>query len=318
MSATRTKHVRFLPWAFVANGLTVNVVSARYDFDRDAVVSPERHLVEADEPFEVLQLELEVSVPPETIAAVTGDGRKDGLAVALTWRCDETRWRAGRTLALETDRVKCALELRQRDVAGAVEVGAVLVRVGPSAAEGSRSHARLADARPWEVRIDRRRALSGNHLDIRYTRFSEDPVVPHSDKGNVYRLEVDGERPVLWLNADLTAAVSVLDAKAASGKMARLREVAFDLLTPAVWTQLFLKAAPVFVSGEGDEEGWQSAVVWQLAPHLYGKKATEVEVRRQLELDLDDVPSLLAKLDAVLQRVHELGRHLEAAAEDAS
>ena len=320
MSDATTKHARFFPWAHAPLGLKLSIQAARYDFDRDATVHRDRHLVEADEPFDRLDLQIEVDLPALTRARVIPSDELNSLSVVIGIRCDSTRSRVGITLPVGgAESVMHRLTLSRGDVSGSVEISAHLIRSQRSTrpAEGfaTARGAILADARPWEIRIDRQRAIAGVFLDVRYRSFRDDPVVPASDKQNLYRLELDGDVPTLWLNSDLPAAVGVLDSRAQSGGQAALREVAFDLVTPSVWTQLAFHSIPRVAELGSDAPEWERAVVERIGQLLYGKVSFEVATDRLREA-LREPVTLLGRLDAALQRQHELGRHLERLSED--
>lgn len=319
MTSSRTKHVHFFPWAYAPFGVICRVTQAQYDGDRDAVILPDRHLVEADEPFDVLTLELELEVPQEVVASVLAPQDTSPLAVVLAFRCADTRWREGVTFPWRGQVLRHRQRLHRAQLSGSIELAASLVRLEearPSRAGfASRPLARLSEARSWEVRVDRKRPLGGVYLDVRLTSFAVDALVPQSDKANLYRLELEGEAPILWLNSDHPAATAALSSNAQSGRAARLREVAFDVIAPSVWTQLFLRAATDLVE-DGTGAEWQEAVVAQVCRLLYGEVLSPEETKARLEDELEALPGLLSKLDAALQRHHELARHLERLAEE--
>jgi hypothetical protein len=214
------------------------------------------------------------------------------------------------------------LRLERAMLAGTLELHAELVRRtdAPSRTPGfaHRAWSRLADARAWEIRVDRRRELGGVYLDVRYRSFKDDPVIPASDKQNLYRLELETEAPLLWLNADHEALSVVMSSQAQSGHQARLRDLAFDLVAPSVWTQLFLRAATDLVQAGEAVLPWQAAVVAQVGRLLYGEKRSDAELLSRLREALTNVPRLLSEVDAAMQRYHELSTHASRLATEAT
>jgi hypothetical protein len=175
--------------------------------------------------------------------------------------------------------------------------------------------ARLAETRPWELRVDRRRTLPGVYLDIRYKDFGTDEVVPKEHKQNLYRLEIS-EHPILWLNSAHASIPGVLNAKGHVGRRPIVRDVAFDLLVPVVWMRLFTHAADQLRRGEEAAYEWQDSVLDTAARLLQPKLKKAGEARERLEIELEDLPPVLERLDAALQAEHDVGRHLVRLAED--
>ena len=204
------------------------------------------------------------------------------------------------------------LSLRRDDLAGSVHVQAFLVRAEETRGVpgfATASGARLADSRPWELRVDRVREMRGEYLDVRYLHFTEEATVPTRDWKNLYLLRMDQEVPELWLNADHERIVAVLDSKGTVGRHARIREVAFDQIAYGVWTQLFLRSARDYVQSEEVTYPWQEAVLDLLLRDLYPEVRSATERRERLGDEWEDLPSLLVRLDAALQRRGELSSH---------
>lgn len=315
MSEARTKKERFLPWAWERSGLSFELLDVRLDEERAAFIDHERRLVALEEEWRRAKVQLRVSAQARVFEDTLAES-DDAVSVVIAGRCDDTRSRFGVRLPLSRAQaaVETTLELERDQLSGQLELTAHLVRDHdhPGARQGfaARAHARLAGSRPWELRIDRKRTLSGVYLDVRYRSFAADPSMPAAQRGNLWQLELDLEAPILWLNSDHKDVVSVLDAKGHVGARAALRDVAYDLFVPSVWTQLLLRA--VTTLKEQGEVGapWQDAVLDAVARLLFPQVKATDEAREKLEASLEDVPALINQLDGALQAEHEPARHL--------
>lgn len=309
---------RFLPYAHERGGLTLRILSCRLDGDRTVLPDEDHHLLSLEGSWRRAELRVEVLVPAELVGRVLPEPERAAppIAVLLALRCDETRLRRGFADSSPGPRGGASsfvLALDREELYGAAELQAFLVR-GREARPAQRGYARLkgarlATARAWTLSIDRQRRFEGRYLEIRYRRFGEDEVIPPHDRGNLYLLEHDQPWPILWINADHEAISAVLDSKASVGGQARLREVIFDLVAAPVWTQLFLRAAgDVIGQGEAAYE-WEERVLGELLGDLY--PALPAAARPQaLQEDWQDLPLLLVRLDAALQRRSQLCAHL--------
>lgn len=319
MSEQRTKHLRLLPWHSEPLGLRVEITSAILDDDRPAVLEVERQLIDVTEPFDRLALHVKVVVGSGVRARVAEANAR--LGVLLRWRSDETRLRAGKTLELGVgqDAAETTIQLRRETLAGSAELSAELVRLEASensAPLASRRFARLAGARAWEIRVDRKRELGGVYLDVRFSDFSKDGTAPAESQDELYRLEADSDAPVLWVNSKHEQVVIAMNSIANSGRAAKVREVLFDLIGPPVWLLLFMRAAFALRDGEELTWPWQEAVVMQVGRLLFGSRASFEDLQPRLIVALDDVPGFIARVDGVLQRHHGVLLHAARLAED--
>jgi hypothetical protein len=321
VTVARTKTERFLPWAWLKFGFRLEVTSASLDGNRPANVDAERHLVDLDEPWDRATLAVRIDIPPELPARVLPPKDTAGLTALLVLRCDDTRLRRGVRIALPRngESVEHQLQLDRSELSATAELTAVIVRASkaerPVRGFATAPGARLAETRLWELRVDRRRQLSGVYLDIRYRDFVTDAVVPKEHKQNLYRLEIS-EHPILWLNSAHASIPGILNAKGHVGTRALLRDVAYDLLVPVVWMRLFTHAADQLRRGQESAYGWQDAVLDTAARLLQPKSKKDSDARERLEAELEDLPAVLERLDAALQAEHEVGKHLVRLAED--
>ncbi|HJL19747.1 MAG TPA: hypothetical protein RMH99_29055 [Sandaracinaceae bacterium LLY-WYZ-13_1] len=312
----RTKRERFLPHAFERFGVTCAIHRVRLDEHRPVEgLDADRHLVALDATdWEVADLDGALAVPPEVIARVLPAGDRAGLV--LTVRCPATRLRAVHVAGdAPANGSPLAFRVRlERDrVSGTVELTPHLVRStdapAPRPGHATRAGSRLASARPWTVRIDPVRDPAGQFLDTRYQAFSEDERLATFGDA-LYHLQVD-ESPILWINADHERIVPVLNDRGTRGPRARTREVVFDLVAHAVWSQLFVATLHDLEKGELVYE-WQDSVLRELLPALYARERTHgARVERLREaLERDERIELMARLDAELQRRHAVADHI--------
>lgn len=321
----RTKRERFLPYAFARSALSCRITAARVD-DRVAAdaIDEERYSIALEEAsWDRAEIEgaivvdasaLDAVFPPEERAAPPGE-------LVLAVRCDATRLRGSErvgTAPLEGGVHPFRITIRRADVVGAVELVPALCRSRAGATLGFATEAgsRLATGRPWTVRVDAAPEPSGKFLETRYRRFSEDEglrPLAHC----LYHLELT-ELPKLWINSDHAKITPVLDDQGTRGPRARTREVVFDLIAQSVWTQLFVHVATDLGASDELVYDWEHAVLRELLPELCTERSHEARLARfRAELARGELPSLLSRLDAALQRRSALAEHVTKLIEDA-
>ncbi|MCC7537324.1 MAG: hypothetical protein IT379_13970 [Deltaproteobacteria bacterium] len=322
MADRATRSERFLPYAYERHAMALRIADCRLDdVSHLERIDPERHLLDLEGRWSAVELALVLDLPRATLERVAPvDEHESGpFGLLIVVHCVETRLRSGHWLV----RTACAsgahegrVCLRRQDLAGTAALSAFLVRerAATSRSAGLAAHrgARLAGTRPWELRIDRRRAAVGGHLDVRFRRFSEDASLSPIEKAALYLLESETESPVLWINADHVQVAAALGNQSTSGGVARVREVAFDLVAAGVWSQLFLRSVlDLLEHGEPTYE-WQGSVLDALLPDLYPSISDRRARLAQLRYDADDLAAVMARVDVVVQRRNAVVRHLEA------
>jgi hypothetical protein len=318
----RTKRERFLPYAYGRSGLGVELRHVRLDGRLlEEGLDPQRRLVSIDEErWDTLAVELQLTVTEELLGAVLPPHERVSAPIAalVVVRCSDTKLRRGVVaeapaggVGVHVARVRVARD----EVRGGIELVPQLVRKRsartPSGGFASADGARLARARPWEIRLEPERSAEGRFLDVRYRSFSEDAVLL-AVKDNLYQLECDQEAPILWVNADHTRIAAILNDRASTGRRARLREVFFDVIAQGVWTQLFLRAAMNLVERDELVYPWEDAVLRELLPLMYPGARTHPARRGRL---VDSMVQLgivgtVERLDSALQRKNDLTRHM--------
>ncbi|MCZ7684025.1 MAG: hypothetical protein M5U28_36740 [Sandaracinaceae bacterium] len=315
---TRTaasRRERFLPYRYARGGVELRVVACTLDGKTDVAPEDEAHVLDLEGRWTRAALALAVSVPEATLARVLPSGAPaSDLEVAVVLRCPATLLRIGTRVALRRRAAWRRSSSRSCSTTSRARRSSSRTWSAPRAASapgyaGQRG-ARVADSRAWELRVDRPREPKGEHLDVRYRRFSEDATIPARDRKNLYALDLDQPSPILWLNADHERVAAVLDSRGTVGRHARLREAIYDHVAHAVWTQLFLKAAGDYVRNEETTYPWQDAVLDLLLRDVFPEVRRASDRRDELATAWDDLPSLLARLDAGLQRRNDLALHL--------
>lgn len=325
MSTTRTKKERFLPYRYDRLGVEFAVQTVELDGSPvENLVEADRQRVLLDRPWGEAKLDCVVTVPRTVLMAVLPEHEAGNppIKLILALSCPDTRLRRGLELEAAVDQAdggrafRGQVSLAKADLAGHLSIQPYLLRAEATtnAVSGFAPHegARLAAGLEWEVQIDRGRLPEGRYLEVRMKSFAEDTLIPERDRGNVYRLETDQPAPILWLNSDHANLADVLMNEGTSGVRARLREVAYDQLAFPIWSQLLLRALHHrYADGDGEYVyPWEEGVIESLAGWMYPDKETRSARIAQLEYEREDLPLLLSRLDAALQREQEFATHL--------
>ncbi len=111
----------------------------------------------------------------------------------------------------------------------------------------------------------------------------------------------------------------LLSDKGTRGPRARTRDVVFDLIEHSVWSQLFVHAALDLREAGESVYDWEDSVLRELLGGLFPSERTHLARRARLRAALDrgELPLLLGKLDAVLQRRSKLVEHVEKLVDEA-
>jgi hypothetical protein len=317
--SSATRLLEFLPFCYEEHGLEARVSQCGLDGGprSAAVLDPERRLVSlVGQRFVRAELELRVTVPLAVLTAVLPpqEHAAPPVAVIAVVRCDATRYRRSFLLPVVGDgEIVCAgrLELEREALAGSVELACWLVRTVAGAVVGARwavdPGARLASARPWELRIDAVHSPRGEYLDIREEDFAHvgPPRFPRPDA--MYQLDCEGESVTLWLNSGNARIASVLHSEGSVGRRARLRDAVFDRLYAAVWFRLFLRAAMDRVRLGESALPWQDAVLQKWLPKLYPDCLDLESQARALSQETaeGDWSSVLGRMDLLVQQENQ-------------
>jgi hypothetical protein len=324
-----TRRLRFLPHPFAEHGVELAITSGILDGQRAATSTPDldRHLFDlAAQRFLTITMRVEAALRPDVLASVLPERERlrPPAAVFVTTRCAATHLREVIPMSgsLTSGRLACTVSMRRADLLGVVEVGAMLLRTtsADTATEeyAAERGARIASARPWEVRIDAGAPPRGEFLDIRYVDFREADRAQFPNVGALYQLVTAGESPILWINSAHQRVCAALDGTGTSGRVARFRDVAFERLFHAVWLRLFLQSLRDLVRTGEPALAWQDAVLKRWLPPLYPDCADHesrvVAARRDVE-DGDEL-DIIARLDSLLQVDRDTPRLLEVLAEE--
>lgn len=328
MRTHATRRERFLPYRYARSGLGLSIARCLLDGRDELAPDDEAYAIDLDVRWTTATLELRVELPQETRDEVLAPGTPaDAIEVLVIVRSPSTFFRSAVRVPMRHAHATLSLVLERDQLAGLAELEAVVVRTTDAERTAGHSNehgeyasargARIADSRTWQLRIDRVQEPRGEYLDIRYHPFSKEPTVPARDHGNLYLLRLEQETPELWINADHERIAAIFDSKGTVGRHARLREVAFDQVSHGVWTQLFMRAARDYVANEETSYAWQDAVLDLLLRDVFPELRSVAERRDRLAELWSELPLLLARLDAALQRRAGVSAHLSKLIEEA-
>lgn len=296
---------RFTPWPFARAELELRVVLLDVD-GHEPPSAGEQGELELPRSWQRARLSVVASCPQALLERLLEpDERRNPPANwLLALRCDATRLR--RTLLVHdwTPRVVHEVVLDRDELAGEVELSAMLVRSAARALESgghaSERGAKLASASAWTLYADGRPRSSGQSLDVQWCSFADDPRIPQSARAGLYRVLLDCDPPLLLLNLDHAELRSVLDGKGTRGARARLRDLVFERIEGPVWTALLVHAAACLVADDELPFAWQRRVLDHWLPLLY-PELDAPEARARLQHDYERLPELLFELDALMQ-----------------
>jgi hypothetical protein len=329
-NGTATRRHRFQPYRFGEHGVALAPTRCVLEGERAISLAPDqdRHVLDLSaHRFHAARLSFDIAVPPALLAAVfpPDEAAAAPARLALLLRCPSTRVRMAEPVVgppLRAATYTAAVDLERPRLWGTVELSAVIIRESARHDRGDGfaafAGARVADARPWEIRVDGVQAVRGQFLDIRYEDFRRAGPDQFPNPDALYQLDCDGETPILWLNSAHARICTSLDSVASIGSVARLRDVAFERIQHAVWTRLFASAArDVGRLGECPFD-WQEPVLRMWLPRLYpdaGDHESRLAALAQ-ELEEDDLAGILGRLDGLLQEEHQTARALDLLAEE--
>jgi hypothetical protein len=315
MKTSRTQEQRFLPWAYESQALTLAVVDVELD-GHTLVVEPRGQIIDLTSEWICARLQLELTVPNRVLERVITKPERASPPVSglITLRCDKTHVRERVCLRpwaeADAGRFRTTLTLARDDLATVASLDAFLVRsaaaIEPVPGVASQLGTRLATARPLLLMIDEPPIHSGNYLEIQYRSFDKDPTLPASRRPALYRLELEREDPILYLNSDHERVRAALDSKGTTGRRARMRDLVFERIAAGVWSQLIVRAAARVVEDGELVYAWEHAVLEQWLPRLYPDPIDDDSRHRCLERDYQQLPQLLHEIDLTLQTSGEL------------
>jgi hypothetical protein len=313
LKRTRVQELRFPPWTVDTAGAILQVEAVEFT-DLDPLAGE----LELDLRAPVLELSgrwarasvrLIATTSAELCERVLPAGERDTapLEVVVTLRCEATRLRRslGSVAWTEAGSFTYRVELDRRELAGSVELHVQVIRsrdaVVPVAGYAARAGAVVASGRGCTILVDEPRAGTGRYLELQYKSFTGDPTIAGSQRGALYRLELEREDPILYLNAEHAALRPILDGKGTRGRRVRLRELLYERIEAGAWTQLLVHVASRLAEDGELSYPWQEAVLDRWLPRLYPALASDAERRERLVADFATLDRLLADIDAALQ-----------------
>lgn len=306
MKDTRAQELRFPPWAQDSAGLELEIHNLEIDGE-PLEVDPRASVIEIGGAWRSASLVARVLSRADLRTRVLPEHEREQppLSVVLSSTCEATRLRRCAGLSPWAAVVDFELELDREQLARIVELDAHVIRSSdartPTPGYASLAGARLAGGRGCTIEVDEPRPVSGRYLELQYKSFADDPRIPPQQRSALYRLELDREDPILYLNADHTALRPILDSKGTRGRRVRLRELLYERVEAGAWSQLLIHTAERLVVDGELTYAWQEAVLDRWLPRLYPTLSADAERREQLIADFARLDRLLADIDALLQ-----------------
>lgn len=313
MTAATTRRIRGWPFGHVEDGLTLRLTELAVDgrpVPCDGADPDGRSVEVALARAAALTVTVTVTPRPE-LAGLTlplVEHPRPPVSLAVIVSCVETRLR--RAVVVATGALGEAhhtLTLAAGDLRGVVELTPVLVRstTRPAAEDGLATEAgsRLASGAAWELRVDPARPTQGHYLDIREESFASKGPPRFPEPRALYRLDLGGDEPVLWINTDHPLTTSVINARGNLGRAARLRNLVHSQLALVVWPRLFWDAARAIEATGEATWPWHDATLAHWLKRLYPEaRGHESRVAAlAAELAEGQHAAIAARLDDLLQ-----------------
>lgn len=200
-------------------------------------------------------------------------------------------------------------ELRSQMLAGDVTIEPFVVRTEPGEHGRDTPYAndvgdRLASGEEWTLRVDEPEEQDGSFLDPQIESFDR-PGFPSSEHLHFLRFETPSE-PQLYLNAEHTRLIKVMNSRGTTGGDPRLRDLLFDYIEQSVWQELLFVTASDADPETGEvDHPWQEELIALFADDLFGEddepEDVVVQMARRAQTQ-DDLDSLVAEFDEAIQR----------------
>jgi hypothetical protein len=196
-------------------------------------------------------------------------------------------------------------ELQSHEVAGDVEVKPFIVRAEDQSIDDGYASSvgdRLASAEKWTVRVDRPDE-NGGFLDPIIEDFGM-PGFPGEEHLHYLKFETPST-PKLYLNANHSQLVDVLNKEGSWGADARFRDVLFDYVEQSIWNQLLLRTANDTDVETGEQRHpWQEDVISLFADDLFDPEDNEVDVAIKMaeSADSGDLDVLVNEIERAVQK----------------
>lgn len=301
----RRKRLTFLPYPFEPLGLrlAVEVLGVPAEVDTHNGTTKLDELTQ----WEHIDIVASIEAGSDRCRALaeSGDAR-----LYATLRCRATRWRDAIVLEHADGQWRGTRRVRRHDVRDLLEVSPNLVAAAQLGSNDARRGQLVAAGRSWLVRLDPHRSRSAGYLQIRFRSFSDSADIDAPGDA-LFWLDADSAEPILWLNEDHDEAMAVLQAQGTRGAAARVRDIAFDNVSTAVWTELFVRALEGYDAEGEPGHAWHHSVLETLGPDLFPEvPAADIVAKVLAERDYVGTAHLVSKVIVALQLRHDFARHL--------
>ena len=310
-----------LPHSYEPDSLSFDVEQFYLDDselgERGDLNESDRYLSLVDEGgWETLKIEGTVEIETDTIKEVfppeEWDEPPGRLALVMTNPLAINRSRTILVEApIEAGTESFELRLKRDDYRGTVHIEPYLARASsrePGATNcASKLGARLANGKPWSIRLDDPTDGGGLLMPI-IEDFDDTDRLP--DERHIHYLSLDEPRnPQLYLNRGHPQVVNVLENEGSTGGPPRLRDVLYDYIEHSVWTQLLIQTARDTDTDTGEtKHAWQDDVLDIFIDDLY-PDLDEDMAAAQLATDIrsvEDLPSLIQKIERAVHQQYDI------------
>jgi len=319
MEQVQCKRVRFFPYRYARHLLQFrppNVCADNSRVPASAYDETQRVIsIDTAENWDTLYVSLQTEIPDEVYERVlpSVERAEPPVELLLVVQCEDTLIRYAEKCPLARGMTEgyISVAIPRDDVRGTIKIEPILCRSrdGNDSLYATRRHTRVADGRPWYIRIDKKPGPPGKFLDVRWDSFTSRQDLP--DPKTYYHLGL-AEHPKLWLNSDFEELHELLHSEGTVGRNARIRDVIFDRIGYGVWTQLFLNA--LNAAGDTGEPpfAWQQAVLSHLVPYLQDDENLLEETIGLFLRFKSEPATVLQELDHVLQLKQKEGQSWKA------
>jgi hypothetical protein len=284
----------FLPYLNAGEALVLTLVSATVDGQHASVQwDPETcrvDLVALAAGWQEVLLEFAVAFDgsgPKSGELVLPEERGDPVVALLgNLHCSQTyrRWAAEGAWDSSHASGRIEMTVRRPEVAGAVELRALLVRTTAQARDvglASEKGARLAWSRQWRIDVESPEQRAGPGLRTEWEEFRNSTSRWRRQHPELlFHLDTTSEEPILFINSGIDPDLqAVLKEEAPRGKKAAARDVVFAAIASSVWSSLAGEAERALPHEGLPEPGWRRNALQQIAegmsPALSGEEALE-------------------------------------------
>lgn len=275
------------------------------DFDVDADAEQVWLIDElAEEDWDVVTLDLSVTVDSDTLKYVFPDADDHDGVVVIAGYCHPTHSRWVDLIApkdFDAGSHRKEIEIEREKVRETIQLTPTLLRNDHRSADDQyarQSGRKLAHGRRIDIYIDRPRLNLTGDLPVVAAKFSE-PDNP-GEPGLEWYVDVrNAEEPTLWLNKDYPLVVNAINEIERPTKQGIVGRIALNHLAVSMLTQFTIKAAAHAVSQNEIQYEWQRTLLLDICAD-YFTEGTITEFEESLQIEA--VSTTLSAIDRIFQQ----------------